>query len=1168
MDRRRAQLAVNVLALVATTLLGMAANYATSRTDHVPWILRVLRDWSLPLLGGTILLLIGCAVWLHVLERPVAAVRRAWDATQPPYPGLEAFTEADSGVFFGRDREVRELVARLHPVAGGRPAGRVVSVIGPSGSGKSSLVLAGLLPALARRRERWVVVPPFTPGEDPVGRLETALAEALPERGGPVLIVVDQLEELFTLAGPRERDAFLVRIGEAVAARPRLWVVATLRSDFLTDLLETGYAGALGQQPLLVSVLGRAEIVDVIEKPGEQAGLTFAPGLVARMVDDTGGGDALPLLAYTLQALYLRARAADDGVVREADYLQLGGVAGALAEQADRIADELRGADPGAPVLGALLKFVTLEHGEPTRRRVRRGDLAPGERAVVDAFVAGRLLTSDGDVVDVSHEALFRQWAPLRGAVAGAAEMLRRRTELERSAQDWEHSGRRDGYLLGGERLAVTRGWVAAEPEAVGGGPLVAAFLEESIRRDSAAMAQVADAVARRAIEGARGTPELALLAALAAAEECAPIPVVQRALHTALNSTWRCAVLRCDGGNARAVAWSPDGARLAVAYEDGKVRVWASGPDDVAREPVVLARTGGAGDNAFTVAWSPDGKRLAAGYRDCLAVLWDTEDWSECLSLGGSWGGSVTWSADSARVAVASREGVCVRDAGTGNMVVELAEGWERRPPVWRIAWSWDGAWLAGAGDDGTVLIWGTDGQEQRTELREHRASVAHVAWSSDGKWLASVAADRRVVVWRVPPPGESWEVAHVQHAGAPLPCVTWAPSRFRLAYGDNERTVHLWDLSVNTAIWLDGHTDCVNDISWHGDRIATASRDGTVSLWDAEAPVGGEEVSLRGVEGLRRVEWLPDGERLFVVADSRRPLTWDVSRRQLLNRGQYFDGVVDAVFSPDEARLLLLVSSPQSGGWTDAPQQGMGFELIREQTEFVSVTWSPDGTRVATTENNGDSRIWDAAERVPLLTLEGDRQSYARPAWSPDGTRLATSLTRGSACVWDTRTGERLTLLEGHGDYTWSLAWSPDGRRVATGSRDRMVRIWDPYTGAKLTNLRGHEERVAGVAWSPDGRRLATASWDHTVRLWDPNTGRELAVVGVHNDQVNDLAWSPDGTLIATVSRDRTVRVWRATEDVNGLLERARSRAFRDLTAEERRSLLLPARASARRT
>ncbi|MFP8944952.1 AAA family ATPase [Streptomyces fenghuangensis] len=413
------KLVLDVLLLLLGALLGMAANYATSRTDQVPWPLRLLRDWSVPLVVVTLLLLVAGQVWLHFLERPVA-ITRTWNSSQPPYPGLEAFTEEDAGVFFGRDREIRDLVGRLNPSAPAR-AHRFVTVIGPSGSGKSSLVRAGLLPALGRRRGRWVIAPPFTPGADPLVGFASSLAAVLPgttvervrtelaqgpagvrrcldrlrtARGGraaPVLLVVDQLEELLTLTGARDRDAFLSLIDESLAADPRLWVVATLRSDFLTDFLGTGHA-ALIHRPTLVGVLGRTELFEVIEKPAERAGLSFAPGVVARMVDDTGGGDALPLLAYILQELFLRA--GSGGTVTEDDYRRLGSVAGALSEQADRITAELRTADADAPVLSTLLKFVTMEHGEPTRRRVHRDDLTPEERAVTDAFVTGRLLTS------------------------------------------------------------------------------------------------------------------------------------------------------------------------------------------------------------------------------------------------------------------------------------------------------------------------------------------------------------------------------------------------------------------------------------------------------------------------------------------------------------------------------------------------------------------------------------------------------------------------------------------------------------------------------------------------------------------------------------------------------------------------------------------------------
>ncbi len=464
----------DVLLMLVGALLGIATNYATDQSDHVPLALRLLQDWSVPLIGVALALLVGGQIALHLLDRPPPA-RRLWNNAQPPYPGLEAFTEDDAAVFFGRDRVIAELIGRLHPVVPGR-AQRFVTVIGPSGSGKSSLVRAGLLPALARRRGRWAVAVPFSPGEDPVGTLQRRLAQLPEER--PALLVIDQLEELLTLASREERNAFLTAVRDALRRDARLWMVATLRSDFLTGFLESGFA-ELVRDPAVVGALARDTLHEVIKKPAEQAGLTFAPGVVARMVDECGGGDALPLLAYTLQELYLRA-GGSGGTVTEEAYRALGGIAGALSERADQITGEL--AD--APVIPTLLRFVTIDRNDATRRRVRRGDLTPREQEVADAFVAGRLLTGDGGVLDVAHEALFRQWAPLRQAVVARAEDLRRRTELERWAQDWDHAERQDAYLLTGERLSVARRWLAQSSRTVGAPPLVEEFVDRSLRAD------------------------------------------------------------------------------------------------------------------------------------------------------------------------------------------------------------------------------------------------------------------------------------------------------------------------------------------------------------------------------------------------------------------------------------------------------------------------------------------------------------------------------------------------------------------------------------------------------------------------------------------------------------------------------------------------------------
>lgn len=268
MDRRPLKLVANVLVMLVGALLGIATNYATGQAGQAPLPLRLLREWSVPLIGIALVLLVGGQIALHFFDRPVP-MRREWDRDQPPYPGLEAFTEDDAAVFFGRDREIAELVGRLHPTVPGQ-AQRFVAVVGPSGSGKSSLVRAGLLPALARRRRRWTVAAPFSPGTDPLGTLRQRLSNLPGER--PALLVVDQLEEVFTLCGREERDAFLSAVGDVMRRDPRLWVVATLRSDFLTSFLESGFAD-LVREPTLVGALSRDALHEVIDGPAVQAGL-------------------------------------------------------------------------------------------------------------------------------------------------------------------------------------------------------------------------------------------------------------------------------------------------------------------------------------------------------------------------------------------------------------------------------------------------------------------------------------------------------------------------------------------------------------------------------------------------------------------------------------------------------------------------------------------------------------------------------------------------------------------------------------------------------------------------------------------------------------------------------------------------------------------------------
>ena len=448
--------------------------------------------------------------WVDLAEgepaftRLLAGLRRAgvdpsdsfdWDPARAPFPGLEPFGSEDAAVFFGRDQEIDRLLELLQPTLQ-RGAGRFVAIVGPSGSGKSSLLRAGLLPRLRRLQEHWVVLHPLVPGLRPTENLARSLARGFAERerGRPVaelgtqlsrgapalveladelcevnggrsnlLVVVDQAEELLTRSGVREQQSFLRLLGGALGDDSPLWVVATVRSEFLSTAPERAGLAEVVDDPLMVEPLSRSRLPEVIKRPAQRAGLDFAPGLVERMVEETTGGDALPLLAYTLRELYQRA--GPDRMVSAADYEAVGGVVGALQRRADRLVDELTRRGQGQLVLPTLLKLAAIEgEGEPIRRRLQRSALSVDEQAVVGTFVDARLLTSgktagEEATVEVAHEALLRQWPPLREAIEASRASLRMRSELERLATDWDRGRRDESYLLRGGRLATFDRW-------------------------------------------------------------------------------------------------------------------------------------------------------------------------------------------------------------------------------------------------------------------------------------------------------------------------------------------------------------------------------------------------------------------------------------------------------------------------------------------------------------------------------------------------------------------------------------------------------------------------------------------------------------------------------------------------------------------------------------
>ncbi|MGQ0779318.1 MAG: toll/interleukin-1 receptor domain-containing protein [Pseudonocardiales bacterium] len=399
-----------------------------------------------------------------------------WPDDRSPFPGLRPFEIDRQRVFFGRAEEIGQLAGLLRSPAE-RAEGAVLLVVGPSGCGKSSLVRAGLLPVMAGE-PGWRTLPPILPGADPVGALARELAAAsresgldwtlaqvrdqldhggLPEladelllaapgaRRHRLLVVVDQFEELLTQTVPAQRARFAELLRPALTGPVQ--VVATLRPEFLDQLLADPDLAGLPTHTYTLRPLRREALRSVIEKPARLAGIDLDDGLVDRLVEDTDSGEALPLLAFTLAQL--AEGVGRGGRLSSARYEQLGGVSGALTRQADAaLADAIAaGGRSREQVIAGLLRLVTVdEQGRPTRWRLRRDELPAAVVTELDAFVARRLLSTDTDngtvVIGVAHEAFLSAWPPLAAAIRDNVSALRARRAIEHAAAEWHANHR------------------------------------------------------------------------------------------------------------------------------------------------------------------------------------------------------------------------------------------------------------------------------------------------------------------------------------------------------------------------------------------------------------------------------------------------------------------------------------------------------------------------------------------------------------------------------------------------------------------------------------------------------------------------------------------------------------------------------------------------------
>ena len=1103
---------------------------------------------------------------------------------EPPYKGLQFYDESDADYFFGRE----QLNAEIHKdLIEGKS---FTALVGASGSGKSSVVRAGLIPALKsgkppdsdtrsspHGKSAWKVIL-TTPTAHPLEALAIGLKkesqDELPtanlveemthnpqglrdylykwiDKNKPktktahrLLIVIDQFEELITLCQNEvERSAFIDNLLNTTdpQADASISVVITLRADFYAHCGQyPELRNALTKNQIYLGPMNAEEIRRAIEGPARQGGWEFEPGLVELILRDVSKEPgALPLLSHALLETWGKRRGR---TLTLQGYATSGGVRGGIARTAESVFN-LQLSPMQQPVAKSIfLRLTNLgEETEGTRRRVDRKELYPAKQnastvqEVLGILADARLITVDADSVEVAHEALITEWPTLQDWLVENREGLRLHRHLTEAAQAWDELDRNPGELYRGARLIQALEWAENYQPSL-------SVLEQDFLKASKDRAEQAENERKAqqereltaALELARAQEERAEAEKeLAESQTQAVAQLRRRAVYLTVALVFVIAM-------AGIALYLGDRVRqVAITAQTNAERAEEESHIAFSRELAAAALSNLDLDPERSILLAL--QAVSEAQSADLAVPREAEEalhrtvLASRLRISMGSGFSVDFSPDGSLIAYSGPDSTAIIQefpSGSGKLVLS---GHSQDQIGVSVCFSSDGERLITTSADGTAKIWDVSTGEELLTLKGHTATLYNGIFSPDGSFVATHSGDGTARVWDSNSGKELLKIMIPEPGG-----IAFDPTGKYLAVSNNslfDGSIEIWDLtSAQKTLTLAGHDQGTGEVAFYsnGTQLVSVGQDQKIKIWDVNS--GNELLILEDTAPFYTLAISPDGSQIATGGRDGLAKVWDIESGEILFTLTGHTEIVSFVaFSPDSKYLATSGSDQTTKIWDISPEGISEWLTVAGHSRVVlSADYNPDGRKFATASWDQTAIVWDAFSGEKLLTLQDFEGELGSIEFSPDQTQLVTSDYSGAVKVWNADTGKlELSFLAHNTPGDIDADFSPDGKTIGSGGYDGVARLWNADTGQLIRSFEGHTDVIGRVAFSSDGILFATASWDGTAKVWEVASGQLLYTLTADAGQVRSVDFNPDGKLLATAHEDGTATIWNVSTE-----------------------------------